>query len=513
MIHQSLKSRAFFIAITLIFFSVIVYLGIRTLEHEALLRHYQSQTLAQTRSEQASAFVMGLLQQKAARFDAVMNFVELNDKAVEALQEKDDDIDDIFVLQKNRLLYPDAPESMTQKEKVWVQTITPLVNDPSLLYSHVEKSEKDIPRAGWFIINETQEPILIYWRNENDQFIGFHVSYIKLLSDVINAADLDFSPDTLSLKENGRLLYQSHSDVQVDSLSSLYAANLPYPLNTWSVEYHGQTTGTRAVYLWGSLFLLVLLIAVGFIMFRLYREYTQTARLARQQVNFVSQVSHELKTPLTNITLYTELLKEELSESYEEGLHHADVIISESQRLSRLIQNILTFTHAPKIHIQTVDLVPLIAQIVQAFTPSFRAKGIVISLHLPDSAVIDSDVDRLTQVISNFLSNAEKYAASGKRVDLTVEAQTDYVDIHIRDYGPGIPEKEVRKIFQPFYRIKSTITEGVSGTGIGLTIARQLAENLHGEILVSHPTPGVQFTLRLKRTSQNPAAPHSQSGE
>ena len=180
----------------------------------------------------------------------------------------------------------------------------------------------------------------------------------------------------------------------------------------------------RSVYLWGSLFLLVLLIAVGFIMFRLYREYTQTARLARQQVNFVSQVSHELKTPLTNITLYTELLKEELSESYEEGLHHADVIISESQRLSRLIQNILTFTHAPKIHIQTVDVVPLITQIVQAFTPSFNSKGIGISLNLPTSVTIDSDVDKLTQVISNFLSNAEKYAAVGKRVDLTVEAQT-----------------------------------------------------------------------------------------
>ncbi len=497
-IHRMPKSRTFFAVITLAIFCVIAYLGVRTLEHEALLRHYQSQTLAQTRAAQAEAFVMGLLQQKAARFDAMMSFTQRDDESVRALQEKDDDIDGVFIMQKNRMLYPNALEPMTLKEKNWAQTITPLVNDPSLLYSHGEKSEQEIPRAGWFIINETQEPALIYWRNDNGQFIGFRVSYIKLLSDVINAAAFDFSPDTLLLKEGGRLLYQSRSDVPIEKQSLQQAIQLPYPLSAWSVEYYGQVPGGRSVYLWGSVFLLALLAMVGLIMFRLYREYTQTARLARQQVNFVSQVSHELKTPLTNITLYAELLKEELGESGDEGLRHVDVIIAEGQRLSRLIQNILTFTHAPKIHIQPVDLNLLIAQIVQTFTPSFKAKGIELTLSAAGSLTVDSDVDRLTQIVSNFLSNAEKYAAAGKRVDVAVEAGAGHVDIHVRDYGQGIPEKEVKMIFQPFYRIKSAITEGVSGTGIGLTIARQLAESLQGEILVSHAEPGVRFTLRLQ---------------
>jgi signal transduction histidine kinase len=205
--------------------------------------------------------------------------------------------------------------------------------------------------------------------------------------------------------------------------------------------------------------------------------------------------------------LYAELLKEELGEFYEDGLRRIDVIISESQRLSRLIQNILTFSHAPKIHIQAVDIGQLMAQIVQTFTPSFQARGMVLSLDMGESVsgsvigsvMIDSDLDRLTQILSNFLSNAEKYASSGQRVDLTVESHPDYLDIHVRDYGPGISEKEAKKIFQPFYRIQSAITEGVAGTGIGLTIARQLAESLHGEILLSHPSPGMQFTLRLKK--------------
>lgn len=497
---RSQTRRIFFAVIALIVFSAIVWLGFRAIEHEALLRVYQSQTLAQTRTAQAGDFVMNLLQQKAARLDAVMGFLQFDEDSVRLLLEKDDDIDDVFVLRKNALSYPDERKLLAQKEKNWIQTITPLIHDPSLLYSHSEKTEQEIPRSGWFVVNETQEPILIYWSHENDRFIGFHVSYIKLLSDVINEAGFDFADDTLIIKENGRILYQSHSsEVSTWKQPPPHSMSLPYPLNTWGVEYYGQKADTLAVYLWGGVFLLALLMTLGLIVFRLYREYTQTARLARQQVNFVSQVSHELKTPLTNITLYAELLKEELGELDEDGARRVDVIIGESHRLSRLIQNILTFSHAPKIHIQAVDIGRLMAQIVQTFTPSFQARGMVLSLQMSESVTISSDVDKLTQILSNFLSNAEKYAASGQRVDLIVESSLDYLNIHVRDYGPGIPEKEVKKIFQPFYRIRSAITEGVAGTGIGLTIARQLAESLSAEIVLAHPSPGIQFTLRLKK--------------
>jgi signal transduction histidine kinase len=507
-------SKSLTAAITLIIFGVIAYLGFRAIEHEALLRVYQSQTLAQTRTAQAGDFVMNLLRQKATRLDAVMGFLQFDEASVKSLQEKEgaiDDIDDVFVLQKNRLLYPDEQHPLTQKEKNWIQTITPLVRDPSLLYSHSEKTEQEIPRSGWFVVNETQEPLLIYWKHEeDDRVVGFHVSYIKLLSDVINAADFDFADDTLILKESGRILYQSHSGASIEKQLPQHSMYLPYPLNTWSIEYYGQKVGTLAVYLWGGAFLLALLMTVGLIVFRLYREYTQTARLARQQVNFVSQVSHELKTPLTNITLYAELLKEELGEFYEDGVRRVDVIISESHRLSRLIQNILTFSRAPEIHIQPVDIAQLMAQIVQTFTPSFQARGMVLSLQMSEPVTIVSDIDRLTQIVSNFLSNAEKYATAGQRVDLTVESypeHPDYLDIHVRDYGPGISEKEAKNIFQPFYRIQSTITEGVSGTGIGLTIARQLAESLRAEILLAHPSPGMQFTLRLKKPPESQVKP------
>ncbi|WP_025119465.1 MULTISPECIES: sensor histidine kinase KdpD [unclassified Serratia (in: enterobacteria)] len=500
MSQRTSRSLTIFIIITVAIFSLIAYLGVRTLEHEVLLRHYQSQTMAQTRVTQASTSIMDILRQKATRLDVITDYLQPNDRALKELVEKDSDIDGVFVLQKNRLLYPNSNGSLSQKELAWVQAITPLVNDPSLLYGHNIKSEMAIPQSGWFITGEVQEPLLIYWRTIGSDTIGFRVPYIKLLSDVINATSFDFGSDTLVLEENGRLLYQSNPYVALDSQQPLAEQSLPYPLTGWQVSYYGKPASTTAVYLWGGAFILLMLAIMGLIIFRLYREYTQTARLARQQVGFVSQVSHELKTPLTNISLYAELLKEELDEQHDEGQRYLDVIIGESQRLSRLIQNILSFTREPKLHLQPIDLNPLLVNITQTFVPSYQAKGMALSLSLGENVVVSSDIDRLTQIINNLLSNAEKYATVGKQVDVQVVCSADSVDIHVRDYGAGISEKELKMIFLPFYRVKSGITEGVAGTGIGLTIAQQLAHSLGGEILVAPQSPGVRFTLRLVRT-------------
>ncbi len=508
MIKRTPKVLTFFVIITVVVFSLIAYLGVRTLEHEVLLRHYQSQTLAQTRATQASASIMDILRQKATRLDAIADYMRQDAQTLKELAEKDGDIDAVFVLQKNRLLYPSENSPLNQKEQAWIQAITPIVNDPSLLYSHSVKSERDVPQSGWFLNGEVQEPLLIYWRNQGDSTIGFRVSYIKLLSDVINAAHFNFGGDTLTLEENGRLLYQSNPYSVLDERQLLDKQNLPYPLSAWRVSYYGKPASTAAIYWWGGAFILLLLAIMGLIIFRLYREYTQTARLARQQVSFVSQVSHELKTPLTNITLYAELLKEELAEQHDDGLRYLEVIIGESQRLSRLIQNILTFTREPKLHFQPVDVNQLMTQIAQTFMPSLQAKGMTISLALGENAWVNSDIDRLTQIISNFLSNAEKYAPAGKQVDLQVAAGAEYVDIHVRDYGAGIADKEIGMIFTPFYRVKSNLTEGVAGTGIGLTIAQQLAHSLGGKILVAPQSPGVRFTLKLTRdTPRQPTEP------
>lgn len=129
----------------------------------------------------------------------------------------------------------------------------------------------------------------------------------------------------------------------------------------------------------------------------------------------------------------------------------------------------------------------------------FDAKGLTLELHIDGDIKVYSDADRVTQIVSNLLSNAEKYAADGKRVELYAQQDGERVYLGVRDFGKGLPERELRVIFQPFYRVKSSITEGVSGTGIGLTIAKQLAESLSGTLRAENREPGMAFILTLPK--------------
>lgn len=494
-----LRRKLIYLVITLMFFILLAYLGVRTLEHEILLRQYQTQTLAKAQTASVIADINAILQRKASRLHAIADFINpADDSSLSALKENDSDMADLFILRKNQLLYPDERQALSHDEKEWVRQLTPLVNDPSQLASHMMHSEEEKPQSGWFISFETQEPLLIYWRQKDDAIVGFRLSYVQLMMDIANGVQVSQAGarDIVRLTENGRQLYQN-AQADLRQLTLLDSRTLEYPLTTWQVSVYGVSTPLWNVWLWGSALIILLLAAVALLLFSLWREYTRTARQARQQVDFVSQVSHELKTPLTNITLYAELLREGLDDEQTRELRYVDVITQEGQRLTRLIQNILTFTRAPKLHLQPVDIPFLITDIAQVFTPALEAKGMTIQISCPENLTLHSDRDVITQIVSNFLSNAEKYAAQGKRVDLTVEHMAGKTEIAVRDYGPGIAEKEMKMIFRPFYRVKSTLTEGVSGTGIGLTIACQLAQRLQGSIHVTAAHPGVRFTLIL----------------
>lgn len=495
------KSYTFFLIISLIIFGLVGYLGFRTIEHQVLLKHYQTEEIAQSRINEADKFIRNLLTQKATRLDAIADFLQLDDYSLKQFTDNDTDVDNLFILQNNQLTYPNQQTALSQKQQQLITAITPIINDPNSLYTPSITNEKIRPNSGWYINYSNQTPLLIYWSNKDNLTIGFCISYVNLLADVINTANLTYDKGSLKITENDRLLYQSTTETK--NLQLLANKNLAYPLTNWQISYYGEPTHTLTTYLWGMVAILLLLVSIGFIMFNLYREYMRTTRQAMQQVNFVSQVSHELKTPLTNITLYAELLKEEQEEDNTDQQAYTEVIINESQRLSRLIQNILSFTKTPKIHLTPFNLSETLTQVAHTFSPSFTSKGINLVLTIPDNITVTSDIDRVTQIICNFLSNAEKYAAQGKQVDLNLIPHTNYIDIQVRDYGNGIANKEHKLIFTPFYRIKSTITEGVSGTGIGLTIAKQLATSLQAEILIANTNPGVCFTLRLWQLSDS----------
>ena len=208
-----------------------------------------------------------------------------------------------------------------------------------------------------------------------------------------------------------------------------------------------------------------------------------------------------LKTPLTSIRMYAEMLETDLGEDAEKPKRHLDIIVSESQRLSRLIGNVLSFSRkqrsALKLHRAVGDVDDVLREVLEHFDAALRARGIKVVFSGTANRPAEFDRDALEQIVGNLLSNVEKYAAGADRVEVVSAQESGMVTITVADNGPGIPLREQRRIFEPFHRVSSKLTDGVAGTGIGLAIARDLAR-LHGGDLTLEPSrQGACFKLVL----------------
>ncbi|MCK5221365.1 MAG: HAMP domain-containing histidine kinase, partial [Candidatus Aminicenantes bacterium] len=239
----------------------------------------------------------------------------------------------------------------------------------------------------------------------------------------------------------------------------------------------------------------------------LYRESTREIREASQKVSFVNQVSHELKTPLTNIRMYAEFLERKFAGEERKTKKYLSIIISETGRLGRLINNVLNFAKDQKngIVFNPVQLIPdeIISGLLKSFNYSLISREIKLYKKLNASNPVMMDPDILEQILSNLISNVEKYAADGKWIKVESSLIDEILILTVSDRGPGIPDNLKDKIFEPFFRVSNKLTDGVSGTGIGLALVRTLAEAHGGTVvLLSENIPaddqGAVFEVKLK---------------
>ena len=243
--------------------------------------------------------------------------------------------------------------------------------------------------------------------------------------------------------------------------------------------------------------------------FIFHRESSRELREASERVGFVNQVSHELRTPLTNIRLYAELLQRRLDDDDENG-SYLEIIVAESGRLSRLIGNVLSFARRDRGALTIYPVEGLVddtlRSVVDQFRPSLEGKGIEISLDLAAARPFRFDPDAVEQVVGNLLSNVEKYAGGGKTVEIASRQSGMKTVVRVADHGPGIPAGREEAVFEPFVRLSDRLTEGVSGTGIGLAIARELARLHGGELRLLATEVGACFELELPDDGQGGSA-------
>ncbi len=356
------------------------------------------------------------------------------------------------------------------------------------------------------------------WRPEGRTVQGALFDAEALLAELrreINAAALDGVQVLVAY--GGTVLDVVGSAAQPNSLAGyslaseatgqlLFRARLTPPLSNLELVYYAEQLPLGAglnLLLWLSLTLALVLLGGAVALYRLGLGQLQ---LARQQRDFVSAVSHELKTPLTSIRMYGEMLSSGLAPA-EKQPQYFRYIFDESERLSRLIDNVLqlarfdrgeaTFSAEPLTVSELLDLVR------SRITSQVTAAGFELVIDEADAggSRVAVDADAMLQLFINLTDNALKFSRGSERqrIEIGARAEASAVVLWVRDHGPGISPDQIGKIFRLFYRTESELTRDTIGTGIGLALVQQIVAAMKGSIDVINAEPGARFEVTLPR--------------
>jgi signal transduction histidine kinase len=248
----------------------------------------------------------------------------------------------------------------------------------------------------------------------------------------------------------------------------------------------------------------VVFLAVALALLSLYRHARAQLKLAEKKDDFISAVSHELRTPLTSIRMYAEMLENNWVASQDKLVEYYRSMRQESERLSRLIENVLDFSRIQKdrkkYSFTLGDLNQCVAAVVEMMRPYASQHGFSVKTELGRLSQVAFDADAVKQIVVNLLDNAVKYARAAEDKIITVRTKSDtrFILIEVEDHGPGIPHRQRKKIFEDFYRLGSEATRETTGTGLGLALVKKFAQAHHGfvEILNAKPA-GAIFRVGL----------------
>lgn len=236
------------------------------------------------------------------------------------------------------------------------------------------------------------------------------------------------------------------------------------------------------------------------------QELIDKERTSEQsKTDLITNVAHDLRTPLTSILGYLELLRKNQKLSPEMQQKYLDIAYNKSVRLQKLIEELFGFTKLSygkiNMNVTKVDIVELLAQLLEESYPNFQKNGLSYDfVSNRKSQIIEADGDLLARLFDNLIGNAIKYGKEGKRVRVSLRADREIVTIKIVNYGYVIPENELPLIFDRFYRTDHSRTNasGPGGTGLGLAIVKNITDMHHGTVSVSSDLSGTVFTVRLK---------------
>ncbi len=353
------------------------------------------------------------------------------------------------------------------------------------------------------------------WRDGQRYVQGMLIEHRPFLAAIIETAFRDTALSRMSdlvVAYQGDVLAAFGGEEARDYLKSaaqlrgalLYRTRLSAPLGDleliFSIKHLPDGPG-GAFIAWLSA-LLALVLSGGF--FLLYRLGAGQIELSHQQQDFVSAVSHELKTPLTSIRMYGEMLREGWA-SEEKKKAYYEYIHDESERLSRLITNVLQLARMTrkelKVDLRERSVADLLDGIRSKISSTVERAGFALVLRCEDAArraEIRVDADGFSQILINLVDNALKFSGKAEKrcIDIGCRLERDATVLFtVRDYGPGVARDQMKKIFRLFYRPENELTRETIGTGIGLALVHQLATVMNGKVDVVNREPGAEFRV------------------
>lgn len=354
---------------------------------------------------------------------------------------------------------------------------------------------EDAVRSGWIPWFWENRMGLLGWvqLEAGGTRYGAELEMVSLISALLPVLSDELPADRrMALIDGaGRTIHQTGSlDVQSEIEPALripVGRALPH----WEVVLY-TPDGTFSRSARGYALLSGMLVAVLFISLfgsgiLLLREAHRNRREAQQKTTFVSNVSHELKTPLTTIRMYADLLSEGRVSEPEKKKHYLETIGSESRRLTRLVNNVLDFSrleqNRKKYNASRFDLRGILDETIQLQRLRIEEAGMELAVEMPEvPAPAESDPDAVRQVLINLIDNAVKYAASGKTLAIGMHRTETGYSISVTDHGAGIAPRHRSRIFERFYRADDSLTAECQGCGLGLSIARRMMEDLGGSL-------------------------------
>lgn len=222
----------------------------------------------------------------------------------------------------------------------------------------------------------------------------------------------------------------------------------------------------------------------------------------RSKNQLITNVAHDLRTPLTSIIGYMELLVNGNNIPEETRDKYLKVAYNKSLRLQKLIEDLFGFTKLNygkiAMNIAKVDIVKLMAQLLEEFYPNFMENSLEYSLESTENQVmIEADGDLLARLFDNLINNAIKYGKDGKKVSVVIRKIDDIVHVAVINYGKVIPKEDIDKVFNKFYRVEQSRSVNTGGTGLGLAIAKNIAMMHGGDIVVQSDLYGTIFDVTL----------------